>query len=191
MARFALAMFLLATTLVSASPALGQEELEQPSAPGGLGNTRSDLDVVYGEVERTDVTDFGDYASDAVSYEDEWVFYLIEDGTTPSPDDRAFIIHRYAEAFESFAYAEAIEIANQLLPADVVPTSDLLPFELNGTVIEYRQTFSSEAIARLFPDPEVYREGDPGTVWLVLTPDAASADPGSNFVNVNVRIEHP
>ena len=78
-----------------------------------------------------------------------------------------------------------------MLPADVVPTSDLLPFELNGTVIEYRQTFSSEAIARLFPDPELYREGDPGTVWLVLTPDAASADPSSNFVDVNVRIEHP
>ena len=91
----------------------------------------------------------------------------------------------------AFAYAEAIEIANQLLPADVVPTSDLLPFELNGTVIEYRQMFSSDSIARLFPDPELYREGDPGTVWLVLTPDAASSDPSSNFVNVNVRIEHP
>src|SRR5215208_4818386 len=150
MARLALAIFLVAATLASAAPALSQQEPEQPSVPGGLGNTRSDLDLVYGAVERTSVTDFGDYASDAVSYEDEWVFYLIEDGTEPSPEDRAFIIHRYAEAFDSFAYAEAIEIANQLLPADVVPTSDLLPFEFNGTVLEYRQTFFSEAIARLF-----------------------------------------
>ena len=116
---------------------------------------------------------------------------LVEDGTVPSPDDRAFIIPRYAEPFESFTYVEAIEIANQMLPADVVPTSDLLPFEFNGTVLEYWQTFSSEAIARLFPDPELYREGDPGTVWLVFTPDAAAADPSSNFVDVNVRIEHP
>src|SRR5215216_1246322 len=155
MARFTLAVFIVAATLACATPALAQLEPEQPSAAGGLGNTRSDLDLVYGAVERTDVTDFGDYASDAVSYEDEWVFYLIEDGTEPSPDDRAFIIHRYAEAFDSFAYAEAIEIANQLLPADVVPTSDLLPFELNGTVIEYRQAFLSNSIARLFPDPEL------------------------------------
>jgi hypothetical protein len=190
-ARLAIAFFLVAAVLASAAPALGQQDSEQPSAPGGLGNTRSDLDLVYGEVERTNVTDFGDYASDAVSYEDEWVFYLVEDGTTPSADDRVFIIHRYSEPFESFAYPEAIEVANQLLPADVVPTSDLLPFEFNGTVLEYRQTFSSEAIARLFPDPELYREGDPGTVWLVLAPDAASADPSSNFVDVNIRIEHP
>jgi hypothetical protein len=137
------------------------------------------------------VTDFGDYATDAVSYEDEWVFYLIEEGTTPSADDRAFIIHRYTEPFESFAYLEAIEIANQLLPADVVPTSDLLPFDIQGNIVEYRQTFSSDSIALLFPDPELYREGEPGTVWLVLTPDIASSDPSSNFVNVNVRIEHP
>ena len=100
--RFTLALLLVAAMLASTTPALGQQDLEQPSAPGGLGNTRSDLDLVYGAVERTDVTDFGDYASDAVSYEDEWVFYLIEDGIAPSPEDRAFIIHRYAEAFDSF-----------------------------------------------------------------------------------------
>src|SRR3954452_19471170 len=118
MARLALAIFLVSVAFASDAFALGQQGSEPSSAAGGLGNTRSDLDLVYGAVERTDVTDFGDYASDAVSYEDEWVFYLIEDGTEPSPDDRAFIIHRYADAFDSFAYAEAIEIANQLLPAD-------------------------------------------------------------------------
>jgi hypothetical protein len=190
MARLALAAAVVATLLVWATPALSQQS-EQPSAPGGLGNTRFDLDLVYGMVDRTNVTDFGDYASDAVSYEDEWVFYLITNGTAPFPEDRAFIIHRYAELGESWAYPEAIEIANQLLPTDVVATSDLLPWELNGTVIEYRQSFFSDSIARLFPDPEIYREGDPGAVWLVLTPDFGSTDPSSNFVDVNVRIEHP
>ena len=74
-----------------------QQEPEQPSAPGGLGNTRSDLDLVYGAVERTNVSDYGDYAIASASYADEWVFYLIHDGTTPSPDDRAIIIHRYVD----------------------------------------------------------------------------------------------
>jgi hypothetical protein len=197
MARFVFAAFLVAAMFVYATPALSQKDLEQPSAPGGLGNTRSDLDLVYGAVERTSVNASGDYAVDAVSYADEWVFYLIEDGTTPSPDDRAIIIHRYADvdAGNSFSYPEAIEVANQLLPADVVPTSDLLPYELpppfDGTVLEYRQTFYSESIARLFPNPELYREGDPGTVWLVLTLDYGSVDPSNNFVRVDARIDEP
>lgn len=191
MARVAIAVLLVLGALAVASPTFGRQAMEQPSSPGGLGNTRSDLDLIYGTVERTNVTDFGDYASDAVSYEDEWVFYQVEDGTTPSADDRAFIIHRYADPFESYGFLEAIDIANELLPTDVAPASDLFPYELFGTVVEYRQTFFSDAIARLFPNPEIYREGDPGTVWLVLTPDAASADPSSHFVNVNVRIEHP
>ena len=97
MARFVFAAFLVAAMFVSATPALSQQDLEQPSAPGGLGNTRSDLDLVYGAVERTNVSDLGDYAIASASYADEWVFYLIEDGTTPSPDDRAIIIHRYAD----------------------------------------------------------------------------------------------
>jgi hypothetical protein len=126
-----------------------------------------------------------------VSYEDEEVYYLIAEGTTPSSDDRAFIIHRYAVDGESWTYPEAIEIANHLLPVDVVPTSDLLPFELEGMVLDYQQAFYSESIARLFPNPELYREGDPGTVWLVLTPDGLSAEPGSYFDDVTVRIEHP
>ena len=95
------------------------------------------------------------------------------------------------------SYPEAIEVANQLLPADVVPTSDLLHTNFNeaffkpGTVLEYRQTFYSESMARLFPNPELYREGEPGTVWLVLTLDYGSVDPSSHFVRVEVRIEHP
>jgi hypothetical protein len=198
MARFMFAAFLVAAMFVSATPALSQQDLEQPSAPGGLGNTRSDLDRVYGVVGRTNVSNLGEYAIASASYADEWVFYLIEDGTTPSPDDRAIIIHRYADvdAGNSFSYPEAIEVANQLLPADVVPTSDLLPYELpppvfDGTVLENRQTFYSESIARLFPNPELYREGDPGTVWLVLTLDYGSVDPSNNFVRVDARIDEP
>ena len=82
--------------------AISQQNLEQPSAPGGLGNTRSDLDRVYGTVESHECVRLGDYAIASASYADEWVFYLIEDGTTPSPDDRAIIIHRYADAFDSW-----------------------------------------------------------------------------------------
>src|SRR5687767_7358853 len=104
MLRFAFAASLIAATVVSATPALSQQDLEQPSAPGGLGNTRSDPDLVYGAVDRTNVTDSGDYAVDAVSYADEWVFYLLEDDAAPSPDDRVFIINRYADAFDSWTY---------------------------------------------------------------------------------------
>ena len=67
MARFMFAVLFVAGALSFSSPVVAQEEPEQPSASGGLGNTRSDLDRVYGEVERTNVTDVGDYASDAVS----------------------------------------------------------------------------------------------------------------------------
>jgi len=73
----------------------------------------------------------------------------------------------------------------------VVPTSDLLPYEVRGVVLEYRQTFYSEAIARLFPNPELYPEDDPGTVWLVLTLDYGAADPSTNFVRVEARIDEP
>lgn len=194
---FLVTAFLIAAIIVSATPALSQSDLEQPSAPGGLGNTRADLDLVYGAVGRTNVSDLGDYAIASASYEDEWVFYLIAEGTTPSPDDRAIIIHRYADvdAGNSFTYPEAIAIANQLLPTDVVPRSDLLPYELpppfDGTVLEYRQTFYSDAIARLFPNPDLYREGEPGTMWLILTLDYGSVDPSNHFVRVEVRLEKP
>ena len=164
MARFAFAAFLVAATFVSATPALSQQELEQPSAPGGLGNTRSDLDLVYGAVERTNVTDSGDYAVDAVSYADEWVFYLIEDGTTPSPDDRAFIITgtptrltvgptRSDRGRESASPRR--RGAHERSGAIRTQWAVFKP----GTVLEYRQTFYSESIARLFPNPELYRGG--------------------------------
>jgi hypothetical protein len=197
MIRFAFAAFLIATTFVSATPALSQQEVGQPSAPGGLGNARSDLDLVYGAVERISVSDYGDYALADASYEDEWVFYLVADGTTPSADDRAIAILRYAgvDAGNSFTYPEAIQIANQLLPADVVPTSDLLPYEFpppfDGTVLELRQTFYSDSIARLFPNPDLYGEGAPGTIWLALTLDYGFVDPNNHFVRVEVGLEEP
>ena len=191
-------MFFALTFCGSIAPVMAQEDLEQPSASGGLGNTRADLDRVYGAVGRTNVSDNGDYSIASASYEDEWVFYLVADGNTPSPDDRAIIIHRYADVWESWNYPEAIEVANQILPFDVVPTSDLEPYEQPnvdafkpGTVLDHRQSFYSESIARLFPNPDLYREGDPGTVWLVLTLDYGIADPGSHFVRVEVRLDEP
>jgi hypothetical protein len=57
--RFAFAMVLVAATVGSATPVMSQQDVGQPSAPGGLGNTRADLDLVYGEVGRTSVNDLG------------------------------------------------------------------------------------------------------------------------------------
>lgn len=199
MSRFAsLAIVLLTVVFVGlASPALGRQALEQPSGSGGLGNTRTDLDLAYGAAERTNVTDHGDYAISSSSYEDEWVFFLLNDNTTPSPDDRAIIVHRYADvdAGSSFTYPEATAIANQLLPSDAVPTSDLLPYEFpppfEGPAVDHRQSFFSESITHLFPNPDLYRGGEPGTVWLILTLDYGVADPGSQFVRVEVRLDEP
>ena len=198
MIRFAFAVFLVAATFVFTTPALSQQDLEQPSAPGGLGNTRADLDRVYGAVDRANVVDLGDYVVASASYADGVVIYLVADGTTPSSDDRAIILTRYADAWDSWNAPEAIAVGNQLLPVDAVPTSDLLPYEhpneavfKPGTVFEYRQTFSSESIARLFPNPELYREGDPGTVWLLLRLDYSSSDPSPHFLAITVQSEHP
>jgi hypothetical protein len=191
------AVFLLAALLGIASPVLGRQAIEQPSGPGGLGNTRTDLNRVHGAVDRTNLSDHGDYAVESVSYEDAWVFFLVADGTTPSPDDRAIIIHQYPDMDQAynFTYQEAIAIANQLLPSDVIPTSDLLPRELpppfDGKPIDHRQSFYSESIARLFPDPDLYGDGEPGTVWLVLTLDYGVANPGNHFVRVEVRLDEP
>lgn len=197
--RFALlaATLLIATLFGFSAPVLGLQDVEQPSAPGGLGNARADLELVYGAVGRTNVSDYGDYAIASASYEDEWVFYLVAEGVTPGPDDRAVIIHRYADvdAGDTFTYPEAIEIANQLLPSDAIPTSDLLPAELpppfDGTPLDHRQTFFSESIARLLPNPELYSNDVPGTVWLVLTLDYGVPDPGNSFVRVEVRLDEP
>ncbi len=173
------------------APVSANQVVEQPSAIGGIGNTRTDINLAYGGVENTDVQDFGDFATDAVSYEHEWVFFLVENEDNPAPTDRAFIIHRYPEFGSPWAYPDAIALANQLLPADVLTTSDLVPHTLGDTVLEFRQSFSSESIARLFPNMEIYREGEPGTVWLVLTPDSMSSDPSNYFADVTVRLEHP
>lgn len=143
----------------------------EPSGPGGLGNTRSDIYSAYGEPDTTEIIgsiSFADFDNVSAG------FALVASGEE-QPADRMIDILIYSTTGTTWTMAEAKAVAKKLLPADAESLGPMVVYTVHGIFWDYRQKYHSDALASAVPgddriycgeDPDVAEE--PGTFWVKL-----------------------
>jgi hypothetical protein len=152
-----------ATPIAPASPAAGATptpSLGQIANPGGLGNTRADVDAAYGPPT-------GETPEHLVIYRKNNVEYHV--GFVPDPQGRAALIVELPQQGQSFALEQAMAEAGKLLPKDAQPPNP--PPEGNERFVVER--YMSQSLAQALP-ANVFAAGNgqPGQFMAVYVRDA-------------------
>jgi hypothetical protein len=128
--------------------------------PGGVGNTRSDLDTAYGPPS-------GETPEHLVVYRKSNLEYHVQ--FAPDPNARAAVIVTLPQQNAAFSLEQAMAEARKLLPRDAQPAAPAP--EANDRFVVERYT--SETLARaLPPDAVSTNRGTPGQLLAVYVRDS-------------------
>jgi hypothetical protein len=137
------------------------QQLAQVANPGGLGNTRADLDSAYG-------APAGETPEHLVVYRKNNVEYHV--GFVPDSNGRAaLIVELPPQGAQSFALDQAMAETRKLLPKDAQPPNP--PPEGNERFVVERYT--SQSLAQALPaEAFTANKGQPGQFLAVYVRDA-------------------
>jgi hypothetical protein len=160
MIRFLVAIGIVGALLAFAPQATLAKTM-QPSAAGGLGNTRADFEKTYGkptsdpfdDISKAIHSDMAIFHNKADNTDLSVAFSVNKDNVRRSTD-RAFDILIQVPSKLSWSLDQAVAAAAKLLPKDAVALGALAPVQASVKLASdwEEQAFTSKALSKAIPD---------------------------------------